>query len=146
MANADALKLARRNRLLAALPPREAEGLLLRLRYVMLPNERVLLSPEQAVEYAYFPLEGVIALLIVMEDGTPVEVGTVGSEGFVSIESILSTNYSPHELSCQTEVEALRADVADLRAAFRASEALRDVPCATPRSSSAVRAARWPAN
>lgn len=127
MAQSQLPQTAKRNRLLAALPPGEAEALLLRLRHVVLPYERVLLRPQDTVEYAYFPLEGVIALLIIMEDGTPVEVGTVGSEGFVSIESILSTNHSPYELTCQTEVEALRADVSDLRVAFRASEALRDV-------------------
>lgn len=93
----------------------------------LLPNGRVLLSPRETVQYAYFPVDGVVSLLMVMEDGTPVEVATVGSEGFVSVESILSTDQSPFEVICQTEVEALRADVADLRAAFRASEALRDV-------------------
>ena len=119
--------VARRNRLLAALPAEDAEELLLHLRHVILPNERVLLAPRETVQYAYFPIDGVVSLLISMEDATPVEVATVGSEGFVSVESILSTDHSPYEVICQTEVEALRADVADLRAAFRASEALRDV-------------------
>ena len=64
---------------------------------------------------------------MVMEDGTPVEVATVGTEGFVSVESILSANQSPYEVSCQTAVEALRVDLADLRAAFRESEPLRDI-------------------
>jgi CRP-like cAMP-binding protein len=119
--------VARRNRLLEALPPAEAEPLLPRLRHVVLPSERVLLSPRETVQYAYFPVDGVVSLLMVMEDATPVEVATVGSEGFISVESILSTDQSPYEVICQTEVEALRADVADLRAAFRTSEPLRDV-------------------
>jgi CRP-like cAMP-binding protein len=118
--------VARRNRLLAALPAEDAEAFLLHLRHPVLPNERVLLAPHQTVEYAYFPIDGVVSLLMVMEDGTPVEVATVGNEGFVSVESILSTDQSPYEVICQTEVEALRADMSDLRAAFRASEPLRD--------------------
>jgi CRP-like cAMP-binding protein len=118
---------ATQNRLLAALPPAELETLLLHCRPVTLPAERVLLAPREKVRYAYFPLDGVISLLMVMEDGTPVEVVSVGNEGFVSVESILSTDQSPFEVTCQTEVEALRAEVAGLRQAFRASGPLRDL-------------------
>jgi CRP-like cAMP-binding protein len=119
--------LAPKNRLLAALPLEEREEFLLHCRPVALPNERVLLAPREEVRYAYFPTDGVVALLMVMEDGTPVEVATVGTEGFVSVESILSTDQSPYEVTCQTAVEALRIDVGQLRALFRASERLRDL-------------------
>ena len=91
------------------------------------PHARGLLIPRETVQYAYFPVDGVVSLLMIMEDATPVQVATVGSEGFVSIESILSTDQNPYEVICQTEVEALRAEVADLRMAFRASERVRDV-------------------
>lgn len=103
--------VAGRNRLIAALPPEERDRLLLHCRPVVLNNEQVLLSPGEAVSYAYFPTDGVVALLMVMEDGTPVEVATIGDEGFVSVESILSTNVSPYEVTCQTAVEALRIDI-----------------------------------
>lgn len=119
--------LAPKNRLLAALPPEEREQFLLLCRPVALRNEQVLLAPREEVRYAYFPTDGVVALLMVMEDGTPVEVATVGTEGFVSVESILSTDQSPYEVTCQTPVEALRIDVGQLRALFRASERLRDL-------------------
>src|SRR5215212_2443046 len=100
---------ARRNRLLAALPPDEWDRVGLICRPVTLSNEQTLLAPRQEVRYAYFPTDGVVALLMVMADGTPVEVATVGSEGFVSCESILGTDQSPFEVTCQTPVEALRA-------------------------------------
>jgi CRP-like cAMP-binding protein len=118
--------VAGRNRLLAALPADERERVLLHCRPVVLANERVLVAPGEEVRYAYFPTDGVVALLMIMEDGTPVEVATVGTEGFVSVESILSTNVSPYEVTCQTPVEALRIDVRLLRAAFRESGPLRD--------------------
>ena len=100
MANPDIESFASENRLIAALPPGDRERLLLRCRPVVLPNERVLVAPREEVRYAYFPTDGVVAMLMVMEDGTPVEVATVGTEGFVSVESILSTNQSPYEVSC----------------------------------------------
>jgi CRP-like cAMP-binding protein len=115
------------NRLVGALPPDDRDRLLRHCRPVVLPSEQVLLAPREEVRYAYFPTDGVVSLLMVIEDGTPVEVVTVGTEGFVSVESILSTNQSPYEVLCQTPVQALRADVAGLREAFRESEALRDV-------------------
>lgn len=122
-----ALESAGRNRLLAALPPEERDRLLLICQFVELPNEKTLLAPRQEVRYAYFPTDGVVALLMVMADGTPVEVATVGTEGFVSVESILGTDVSPYEVTCQTPVEALRADVKDLRVEFSESDALRDL-------------------
>jgi len=118
---------ARKNRLVAALPADERERLLRHCRLVNLPNERVLLAPRERVAYAYFPTDGVVALLMVMEDDTTVEVATVGSEGFVSVESILSADQTPYEVSCQTPVEALRADVEGLRLEFRESAVLRDL-------------------
>jgi len=116
-----------RNRLLAALPPDEWHRVKQMCRPVSLINEQTLLAPRQEVRYAYFPTDGVVALLIVMADGTPVEVATVGSEGFVSCESILGTDQSPYEVTCQTPVNALRANVQDLRAVFATSEVLRDL-------------------
>ena len=127
MLNQTIESFASENRLIAALPSGDRERLLLRCRPVVLPNERVLVAPREEVRHAYFPTDGVVALLMVMEDGTPVEVATVGTEGFVSVESILSSNQSPYEVSCQTAVEALRVDLADLRSAFRESEPLRDI-------------------
>jgi CRP-like cAMP-binding protein len=118
--------VAGQNRLITALPPQERERLLLHCRPVVLKNEQVLVAPGGEVRYAYFPTDGVVALLMVMEDGTTVEVATVGDEGFISIESILSTNISPYEVTCQTAVEALRVDIGHLRQAFRESGPLRD--------------------
>jgi len=67
MPNQDIESFASRNRLIAALPPGDRERLLLRCRPVALPNERVLVAPREEVRYAYFPTDGVVALLMVME-------------------------------------------------------------------------------
>jgi CRP-like cAMP-binding protein len=125
MTQASAQHIARGNRLLSALPPEEQRRLGGHVRLVHLPKDSVLLAPNEPVRYAYFPIDGVISLLMVMADGTPVEVANIGNEGFASVESLLSTDQSPYEVTCQTAVAALRTDVADLRAAFGASEALR---------------------
>ena len=81
MPNQTIESFASENRLIAALPPGDRERLLLHCRPVVLPNEQVLVAPGEEVRYAYFPTDGVVALLMVMEDGTPVEVATVGYRG-----------------------------------------------------------------
>src|SRR5689334_22933079 len=52
LTNREIQAVARRNRLLASLPAADADELLLRLRHVVLPNERVLLAPRESVQYA----------------------------------------------------------------------------------------------
>jgi CRP-like cAMP-binding protein len=113
------------NRLLARLPPLELELLRPRLKLEHLPSGQTLVSPGDQVRQAYFPAAGVLSMLIVLEDGGPVEVVTIGREGFISIESVLTTGRSAYEVSCQTDVEAWRMDVDALRAALHASEPLR---------------------
>src|SRR3954453_23201802 len=125
--NVRAVEPARRNRLLAALPPDEWDRVRPICRPVTLENEQTLLAPRQEARYAYFPTDGVVALLMVMADGTTVEVATVGSEGFVSCESILATDQSPYEVTCQSPGRALGADVHDLRVLFASSNVLRDL-------------------
>jgi len=123
--NGHAAELVGRNRLLAILPAADRSRLLAICRPISLPNEQTLLVPREEVRFAYFPTDGVLSLLVVMADGTPVEVATVGTEGFVSVESILGTDQSPYEVTCQTPVKALRVKVEDLRTAVREFEALR---------------------
>ncbi len=91
----------RQNRLLAALPDEEYQRLLPSLRAVQVATGQVLVEPRDKMEYAYFPLEGVLCLLMLMEDGTVIEVATVGHEGFVDVTALLSVDTSPYEVLCQ---------------------------------------------
>ncbi len=113
------------NRLLAALAPDDFNAL--RLTEVRLPKGKLLVQPGEEVKYGYFPLDGVLSLLMVLEDGTPVEVANVGSEGFVDTASLLSIDASPYRVEPQTDVVALRIGVKDLRQAFRERAGVRDL-------------------
>jgi CRP-like cAMP-binding protein len=115
------------NRLLAALPPDERARLEGRLRLVRLEQDTTILTSGDEVTQAYFPLDGVVALLMVLENGMTIEVATIGNEGFATFQALLSAGHSPYEVTCQTPVEALQLGVDDLRAAFRDSEPLRDL-------------------
>ena len=113
------------NRLLAALVPDDFNAL--PLTEVRIPKGKLLVQPGDAVRFGYFPLDGVLSLLMLMEDGTTVEVANVGSEGFADTASLLSIDASPYRIEAQTEVTALRIGVKDLRVAFRERPGVRDL-------------------
>ena len=73
------------NRLLAALPPAEMEVLRPDLEEVSLPFKQSLYEVDQPVEYAYFLHWGVASMTTPMENGTEIEVATVGPEGMVGL-------------------------------------------------------------
>jgi CRP-like cAMP-binding protein len=115
------------NRLLAALPDEDYRRLLPGLTRVELAAGDVLIELRERMQYVYFPLVGVLSLMMVMEGGPVVEVATVGNEGLVNVVSLLSIDLSPYEVLGQTACTLLRMRVEDLRAAFRDSAPLRDL-------------------
>ena len=112
---------------MAALPDEEYQRLLPSLRSVQMVTGQVLVEPRDKMEYAYCSLEGVLCLLMLMEDGTVIEVATVGNEGFLDVTALLSVDTSPYEVLCQTDCRALRISVEALRTAFRDSGVLREL-------------------
>ncbi|MHB8332809.1 MAG: Crp/Fnr family transcriptional regulator, partial [Candidatus Dormibacteria bacterium] len=73
------------NRILEALPQADGDRIKDKLAPVFLRVKTVLFEPGQAVDSVYFPLEGVISLVTPLEDGSIVEVATVGNEGLVGV-------------------------------------------------------------
>ena len=74
------------NWLLAGLSKEEYERLLPSLEPVTLHLGQELYRPQEPVHSIYFPVSGcVISLLALLEDGSTVEVGAVGSEGMAGI-------------------------------------------------------------
>ena len=74
---------AEQNRLLAALPLEEYARLLPQLTPVRLGLKQVLVEPDAPIRDVYFPRDGVCSVIAVEQEGGPIEVGTVGREGFV---------------------------------------------------------------
>ena len=73
------------NRLLAALPRDEYERFLPSLELVRLPKNRILYEAGELVHYRYFPTDGMASLLAITEDGSTLEIGTVGREGYIGV-------------------------------------------------------------
>ncbi len=83
-----------KNRLLASLPPRLIEQLGPHLSAVDLPRNRILHNPGRLIDTVYFLEDGVCSLVATMENGTTVEVGIIGREGFVGLPVVLGTGHS----------------------------------------------------
>jgi CRP-like cAMP-binding protein len=71
------------NKVLLATPNNEYELMRADLTYVELPDHLSLHEPTQNIEFVYFPNRGMVSQVVVTKDGRTVEVGVVGSEGYV---------------------------------------------------------------
>jgi CRP-like cAMP-binding protein len=83
------------NRILAALPADEYKRLLPQLEDVELRLGAVLSRPDETIQHVYFPRRGSISVVVVLEDGSQVEVGVVGNEGMFGMPVVLGTDSAP---------------------------------------------------
>src|ERR1700690_3751829 len=96
------------NRLLARLPPEDYRRLLPRLQLVPLTLKHVLYEARSPIDYAYFPNQGVVSALTVMEDGRAIEVATIGDEGMVGLPLLVGAKTNANRMIVQVPGEALR--------------------------------------
>jgi CRP-like cAMP-binding protein len=92
------------NYLLDALPPRSLGLLWPHLESVAL----VINDTVRTVEHVYFPIAGLISMVVTMADGAVVEIGMVGREGMYSVSAILSENTPLQKAMVQLPGRALQ--------------------------------------
>jgi CRP-like cAMP-binding protein len=80
----------RTNNLLAALPVDEYSRIEPHLRSVELTLGEVIYRPDELLYHVYFPSTAVISLLNDLQDGSGVEVGLVGFEGFAGVSAAIT--------------------------------------------------------
>jgi CRP-like cAMP-binding protein len=107
------------NRILAALSDGDREGLFARLKQVSLQAGDILFEPGDRVRQIYFPLNSLVSMLAMMEDGTTVEAGVVGDEGVVGISVILGAEASTVQGLVQVAGEALSIPAEAFMAEFK---------------------------
>ncbi|OLC79773.1 MAG: hypothetical protein AUJ01_12590 [Acidobacteria bacterium 13_1_40CM_3_65_5] len=77
------------NLLLAALPTGDRDRLVPTLDVVPLKLKDLLHKPGEHIEYVYFPCGGFLSIVTVLEDGSMVEVATIGREGVIGVTAVL---------------------------------------------------------
>ncbi|HKC65159.1 MAG TPA: Crp/Fnr family transcriptional regulator [Pyrinomonadaceae bacterium] len=96
------------NMILAALSGREYKRLLPDLEFISLPLDVSLYRSGEAIEYVYFPGDGIVSLVTKMKDGTTIEVGLIGNDGMVGIPVLLGDNIAFEEAIVQIAGSAMR--------------------------------------
>lgn len=112
------------NRLLAVLPESDYLRLLPELKPVRLESQEVLYEEGEPLDYVYFPVNAVVSLMSVLEDGATVEVAMVGRRGLVGIQAILGAQTAAHWTVTQVAGEAWRMRARTLVEFCRTSETL----------------------
>src|SRR6267143_1580805 len=83
------------NSVLAALPPRTYRDMLSGLEPVALVFGEVLYEPGAPIRDVYFPTNGLVSLLTLVDGRLALEVGLVGREGMVGVALALGIDVSP---------------------------------------------------
>jgi CRP-like cAMP-binding protein len=80
------------NRLLAAMSDAELRRWAPHLKLVDLSLGQVISEPGSELGYAYFPLNSIVSLLYVMDDGESAEIALVGNDGMVGVTLFMGGN------------------------------------------------------
>ncbi len=113
------------NQLLASLPRKDANRLLLLSEPVALTLADQLAERGTATRYVYFPTAGFISLVAQIEDHPGLEVGMVGSEGMLGVQVAQGVSISPLGALVQGAGAAWRIPAAGFKREIAASPALR---------------------
>lgn len=115
------------NRLLGAL---SAEDLALIAPYLVqidLERGRLLYDPGDRIDHIYFPHDGVISLMTLMENGAAIESTTIGCEGALGLMAAVAPRQSLSRAIVQTPTRASRIRADLLHDAWERSARLRDL-------------------
>jgi len=103
------------NRLLACLPKSDWDHLAPLLQPVTLELGKTLYETRGVIDFAYFPTGSVASALTVMENGSAIEVATIGKEGLVGHSVALGVPTSANRVIVQIADGALLIEARSLR-------------------------------
>jgi CRP-like cAMP-binding protein len=109
---------ATQNLILAALPSEDYAKLLPQLELVEMDLGHSLYESGAALQYVYFPVEGIVSLLYVTAGGNSAELAVVGCEGMIGVSLFMGGETTPNRAVVQSACRAYRLPVQTLKAAF----------------------------
>ena len=112
------------NALLAALPAAVCERLADDLELVPLTLGQVLYESGETMSHAYFPIDCVVSLLYVMENGESAEIAVVGNEGMIGIALFMGGESTMSRAIVQNAGHAYRLKAQVLKTEFLSGGAL----------------------
>jgi CRP-like cAMP-binding protein len=112
------------NRLLDCLPADELDQLQRVWETVSLTLAEEVCRQDSPLSHVYFPLSGIYATVVGLEDGRVIEASTVGNEGLIGIAAVLGLAFSPKTATTPVPGDCLRLPVSALRSALKPGSAL----------------------
>ena len=119
--------LAQANRLIARLPEESREWFLDACELVNLQRQNVLTQSGQLTDYAYFPLDSYIAVVVTMENSNDIQVDLTGNEGMVNVALVLGVRAATLTSIVQGAGRAFRIHHGKLQKLLDADSFLRRV-------------------
>ena len=90
-----------------------------------LPLGKVLIEANQKAESLYFPTQGIVSLVSIMQDGSTTEVGLIGKEGMVGTPQFLGNGVSNNHATVQGKGTAIKINTKMLQLEFDRSPSLQ---------------------
>jgi CRP-like cAMP-binding protein len=115
------------NRLLASLPSEELAALHPHMEQVSLSHGQPIIKPYEPIPFVYFPVNSLLSLVTVMEDGSTVEAGSIGREGMAGLPILLDAGTTPMQTLTQIPGQAVRVKGQIIKEAFDAGGALQKI-------------------
>ncbi len=112
------------NHLLAALPTQEWQRWQSQLDLVDLNLGQVLYESGCKMSYVYFPIDAIVSLLTVLEDGDSAEIAVVGNEGIVGVSLFMGGETTPSRAVVQSAGRCIRLSAHVLKTEFNVSPAV----------------------
>src|SRR4051812_8347554 len=118
---------ALQNSLLNALPADDQAMIFPHLVQIDLERGRLLYDPGDPIDQVYFPQDGVISLMTLMESGAAIESTTIGPEGALGLMAAVAPRQSLSRAIVQTPLRAARIGAERLHDVWLRSPRLRDL-------------------
>jgi CRP-like cAMP-binding protein len=101
-----------------ALPPPERERLFPHMKLVEMPFGMVLYESGVVLRHIYFPVDSIVSLLYVLNNGASAEIAVVGNEGAVGVSLFMGGETTPSRAVVQSAGSAYRLSRARLKEEF----------------------------
>ena len=106
------------NHLLAALPQNEWKRWESQLEMIDLKLGQVLYESGGKMHHVYFPIDAIVSLLFVLENGASAEIAVVGNEGIVGVSLFMGGETTPSRAVVQSAGKCLRLSAKILKDEF----------------------------
>lgn len=113
------------NKLLTIFPTTIKNKIFPRLKLIKLPLGKVLYESGENIKNVYFPIDSIISLLYVTENGSSAEISVVGNEGVVGIAVFMGGESTPKRAVVQSAGYAYHLSASLLFNEFNNNETIR---------------------